>query len=204
MKTATLATIMMIALPFQALGQQPPPATELPQNATPAKPPEGQPPGADVFVDQIASFNLFDLELARLAQKRSNDPKMRALADKAMEVDQKAQDELQAAANEQRVRFQPNLTAEQAEKLNALKAAPNDQLDTVFLSARMAAAQSQMSLLALYGSKGEAGALKRYALSAFQQARTNFLEAHEMSGKWQGDGACAAGCEVYNELNSDG
>ncbi len=40
-----------------------------------------------------------------------------------------------------------------------MRAAPPDQIDAVFLSARMAAAQQDMTLLSLYGSSGEAGAL---------------------------------------------
>lgn len=183
MKAVIITTLLAFALPLAVAAQQPPPAAELPKAATPAKQPEGQPPGADLFVEQMASSNLFDIELARLAQKQSTDPKIRALADKMIQSDQKAQDELQAAANEQGTRFQPNLSADQAEKLAALKDAPADQIGTVFLSARMAAAQTQMSLLSLYGSKGAAGALKRYALSEFQQVRANFLETQGMSGK---------------------
>lgn len=181
--TFLMATLSMILPSTGVLGQQQPPATELPKAASPAEPPEGRPPGADLFVSQLASANLFGIELARMAQKRSNTPRIRALAEKIVGTDQKSQDELQAAANEQGIRFQANLSAEQAGKLNALKDAPEDQVDQVFLSARMTAAQAQMSLLSLYGSKGQAGALKRYALSEFQQVRAGFLEAHEMSGK---------------------
>ena len=181
--TFLMATLSMLLSSTGVLAQQQPPATELPKAASPAEPPEGQPPGADLFVSQLASANLFGIELARLAQKRSNTPRIRALAEKIVGTDQKSQDELQAAANEQGIRFQANLSAEQAGKLNALKDAPEDQVDQVFLSARMTAAQTQMSLLSLYGSKGQAGALKRYALSEFQQVRAGFLEAHEMSGK---------------------
>lgn len=183
MKAAIMMTLLILALPVGVSAQQPPPASELPATATPAKPPEGQPPGADLFVEQMAASNLFGMELARLAQKQSTTPRIRTLAEKIIQNDQKSQDELQAAANEQGIRLQANLTTEQAQKLSALKEAPADQIDTVFLSARMTAAQTQMSLLSLYGSKGGAGALKRYALSEFQQVRTNFLEAHEMSGK---------------------
>ncbi len=183
MRIALFTALSMLSMPLVASAQQSMPATEMPEAATPAKPPEGQPPGADLFVDQMAASNLFGIELARLAQKQSSAPRIRTLAEKIIQNDQKAQDELHAAANEQGVRFQPNLSAEQAEKLKALKEAPSDQVDAVFLSARMAAAQTQMSLLSLYGSKGGAGALKRYALSQFQQVRANFLEANELSGK---------------------
>lgn len=182
MKAAIFTTLWILALPLGVSAQQSPPVSQLPATATPAKPPEGQPPGADLFVEQMASSNLYGIELARLAQKRSNSPHIRALADEITQKDRKSQDELQSAANEQGIRFQANLTAEQAQKLNALKEAPNDQIDTVFLSARTAAAQTQMSLLSLYGSKGDAGPLKRYALAQFQQVRANFLQAHEMSG----------------------
>lgn len=183
MKAAILTTLLTLALPLGVAAQQTPPASELPATATPANPPESQAPGADLFVEQMASSNLFGIELARLAQQRSSEPRVRALAEKIIQNDQKSQDELQAAANEQGVRFQANLTGGQAEKLNALKDAPTDQLDNVFLSARMATAQTQMSLLSLYGSKGTAGALKRYALTEFQHVRMNFLEAHDISGK---------------------
>ncbi len=183
MKAVILITVIALAVPAGALAQQPPPASELPATVTPSRPPEGQPPGAEEFVEQMASSILFGIELARLAQQRSNTPRIKGLTDKVIEIERKAQNELQSASREQGIRLQANLTATQAQKLRALKEAPDDQIDTVYLSARMAAAQKQMSLLSLYASKGDAGALKHYALSEFQQVRANFLEAHEMSGK---------------------
>ncbi len=47
----------------------------------------------------------------------------------------------------------------------------------------MRAAQQDMTLLSLYGSSGEAGALKRYALNEFQQVRADFMGAQGLSGR---------------------
>lgn len=183
MKVAITLALLTAAVAQAVPAQQPPPATEIPEPATPAQPPGGPAPDADVFVEQMAAANLFGIEMARLAATASATPRIRTLAEKIIRSDQEALDELQAAANESGVRFQANLTAEQAQKLQALRDAPPDQIDVVFFSSRMAAAQSEMALLSLYGGKGNAGALKRYALSQFQQVRTDFLEAHEISGK---------------------
>ena len=160
-----------------------PPATGLPQAPSPARPPQEDAPGAAIFVDQVASANLFGMQLAQIALSHAHAQRIRDLAGKMARQDNKAQQELKAAARQQSVRFQPNLSAAQAQKLDALKTAPDDQFDSVFLSARMTTAQDMMSLLSLYASKGMAGPLKHYAMAQFQNVRMDFLQAQEMSGR---------------------
>ncbi len=42
--------------------------------------------------------------------------------------------------------------------------------------------QQEMTLLSLYGSSGEAGALKRYAMNEFQQVRSDFMGGRACPG----------------------
>ncbi|MVA38049.1 DUF4142 domain-containing protein [Agrobacterium vitis] len=153
------------------------PATEIPKPPTPAQPPEGKAPEPAGFVAQAAASNLFEIEAAKLALARSNDNFVRGFAQQLIDDHQKAQRELQDAAATQAVPFGPAMDAHQTEQLQTLRAAPDADFSAAFLSVQVTAHQSAMTLAALYGERGEAGALKAYAQAQYATLHTHFIKA---------------------------
>lgn len=184
MKFLTACTILAFAMPAFADAQQPtPPATQLPASPTPARPPAGKVKAPAEFAADATSGNLFAKRLASVAMKRGRQGEIRSLAARMLREENKAQGELNAAIKDQHVKVRANLTPSQARKLQALRTAPANQFDNVFLSAEMDAAQKQMKRLSLYGDKGAAGPLKHYARTHYPLARMRFLQARALSGR---------------------
>lgn len=181
MKTFIISAFLLSLGPGALVAQTNAPATEIPRVPSPGDPAEGEAPSVQAFAAQAGAANLFAIGAAELALERSADDGAQALARQLLNEIGRAQDDLETAAEAQSVPFEPQLDAEQAQKLQAMRNAPADQFDNVFMSALMVAHQAAMEAVTLYGDKGEAGALKAWAVSYYPTLRNNYLKARAAS-----------------------
>lgn len=178
-----LPALFILLSPLSAASQDaaPEPATETPKPPAPGQKIEGPAPAPADFVTQASASNAFEMQSAELAQKRSRQTFVRDFAALLLSDHTKAQAELEAAAKEQNVAFEPALSDKQKEKLDALQKATDADFDAAFLSTQMSAHQAAMELFARYAERGEKGPLKAHAEAQYPALHMHFIRAHNGS-----------------------
>lgn len=180
MPKSILIALMLLSLPTATLAQdaQTEPATETPKPPAPGEPLADDPPQPAAFAARAAAANLFEIQSAELALRRSKEAFVLDYAKQLLTDHRKAQAELEAAAKSQTAAFRPELDDDLTEKLAALASASDADFDAAFLSAQMVAHQSTIELFALYAGKGQRGPLKAHAQAQYPTLHTHFLKAH--------------------------
>lgn len=172
-----------VEAPSVVIPESPPPAAEVPRPPSPGDAPKGYVPVPAEFAAEAGAANLFSLEACRTALSKLKDPGTIDMVRKFLDEHQKIQDELQASANSQQVPLRAELDKEQKISLRAIKNAPPDQFESVFLSAYLVGHQSAMQLYSIYGDRGAAGSLKDHAQSVYPTLRNQFLLARIASNE---------------------
>lgn len=133
------------------------------------------------FAKSAAEGINFEIMAAKIALRRSMETVIRSFAEQLLEDNQKAQADLQEAANSHGTTIEPSLSKNQLEQLQALEAAPKDQFGAAFLSLQAVAHQEALKLHFEFAEGAKEGQLKAYARSQLSTLRMHLVHAQSAS-----------------------
>ena len=138
-----------------------------------AAPPDGLAPAAAAptassgqeYVDLAGATDLFEIEAARLAIEKTTRPEVRELAQTILADHQRSTTQLTAAVREtgEPLNMNPQLSAEQQARIQALRAASGAAFDDLYLEQQMQAHERALTLVTAYASEGQVDALRGHA-----------------------------------------
>ncbi|PLU58297.1 DUF4142 domain-containing protein [Sinorhizobium medicae] len=159
----TLAAIMLCFVSIQAVSAQ-------------TKPTEPQ-----EFARKMSMSNLFELKSAELARQRGEGRQVLEFAERMLADHARAGKELAEAARKDGVELSQSLDKAGQERLAALQALNGATFDPAYLSSQVTAHEDALELLKTYAERGEAGALKAFAESAYPTVRTHLLQVQSIT-----------------------
>ncbi|MFA6116866.1 MAG: DUF4142 domain-containing protein [Sphingomonas sp.] len=117
------------------------------------------------FANAAASSDAFEIAESQLAQTASKSAAIKAFAQKMIDAHTGSTTKLKAAAASATPAITPDatLTAEQQQKLDALKAQTGADFDTAYAADQVAAHQATLDALKTYSATGDVPELKTFA-----------------------------------------
>jgi putative membrane protein len=121
--------------------------------------------GAQAFANTAASSDAFEIATSQLAQGSAKSAAVKAFARKMIEGHTASTAKLKtaAAAATPAVTPDPALTADQQQRLDALRGKTGADFDTAYAAEQVAAHEMTLSALKAYAANGEAASLKTFA-----------------------------------------
>lgn len=146
-------------------------ATPAEQAATPDANPSATVPTpsdetkATTFVEKAAASDLFEIEAAKLAVKRSTNPEIKAFAAKMEKAHTKTTEDLKAAIAASGAAITPptTLPADLQDDLDDLTKADAKDFDKKYADSQVDAHQAALNLLQRYAQDGDTPAIKAFA-----------------------------------------
>lgn len=124
------------------------------------------PMSAQDFVTKVADGTQFELQSARIAQEKTKNPAVKALANRLIADHTKAGEDLKkTAASESAIEVpaNPQMPDEMMRKINALKAASGKDFDARFIEIMADDHRDDIQLFKSYESEGSDPAIKSFA-----------------------------------------
>lgn len=122
---------------------------------------------ADRFVENAAIGDLYEIEAARLALRRSSSPEVRAIAEQMVNDHTTSTHHLQAAMEMNETKGIPSrpatLDTRRKKMLEHLHEAPEDGFDATYLDQQILAHQETLTLMTGFRDKGDNAQLRSYA-----------------------------------------
>jgi putative membrane protein len=122
---------------------------------------------ADTFVERASIGDMYELEAARLALRRSSSPQIQAIALQMLYDHSTSKHQLGAALEMNETRGVPppphDLDARHRTMIEHLDAAPDDTFDATYIDQQVLAHQETLTLLTNYRDKGDNPQLRSYA-----------------------------------------
>lgn len=120
---------------------------------------------ADVFVAKAAAGDLFEIEAAKLAAKRSTNPEIKAFAGKMEKAHAKTTEGLKAAIAASGAAITPPtaLPEDLQAKLDDLTKADGKDFDKAYADSQVDAHQAALNLMQRYAQDGDTAAIKAFA-----------------------------------------
>jgi putative membrane protein len=119
------------------------------------------------YVAAAVASDVFEIEAARLAAARAEQPAVRQFAQMLVEDHSRSLDALTDAALAYGITFTPDqVTVTQRQRLGALETAPAGSFDRVFMEQQIPAHEAAMRLHNAYALAGDARDLREFAASA--------------------------------------
>ena len=117
------------------------------------------------FANAAASSDAFEIAESQLAQTTSKSAAIKSFAQKMIDAHTGSTTKLKAAAASATpaITPDPTLTAEQQQKLDALKAKTGADFDTAYAADQVAAHQATLDALKTYSASGDVPELKTFA-----------------------------------------
>jgi len=113
------------------------------------------------FVTNATIANMYEIEAAKMALQRSNDAKVKAVAQKILDDHTKAGEEMKAAAAG--MTLPTALDERHKGLLDNLRGASNENFDRVYLEQQQSAHREAIDLFGGYADGGDNAALKAFA-----------------------------------------
>lgn len=163
-----LLLVGLVAAPAQAL-------------ATVAHPP-GLSEQDQRFMRQAAQAGLFEIDKSELALERSDDPDVRAFAER-MIADHSAQaEQLAALAGKLGVALPDTVSPEQAGLLENLRGVDDDQFDREFMKVQVAAHHQAIALFTAEAEQGRHPAVREFAANGLPVLSDHLRHALNVQG----------------------
>jgi putative membrane protein len=137
-------------------------------SALPALPTVPEPVFGPNFVATAGTANLFEIDEARVALKRTTNAQVTAFASMMLDVHTKSNAALQAAveASGQTIDLPSDLTDALQTKLATLNQTDGGHFDQAYLADQVEAHESALSALRIYSRRGDVAVLKKFATDA--------------------------------------
>ncbi len=129
-------------------------------------------PTTQMFVERMASSNIFEIEASELAVKRATNPEVRKFAETMIADHRPALDELRQVAAKSRIAASPTMLDEAHNgMIQRLRAASKDDFDGVYADQQREAHEKAVELLETYATGGDNGDLRALAQKMLPKIR---------------------------------
>jgi putative membrane protein len=139
---------------------------------------------ADEFVEKAATGDMYEIEAARIALRRSGSAEIRSVAAQMIDDHTAGVHHMQAALemNETRgVRALPkDLDTRHRKLVEHLETAPDDKFDAAYVDQQILAHEETATLLEGYGDEGDNPQLRSLATSMLPVVKRHLLQAKEL------------------------
>lgn len=190
MRIVTGITAVMASLSLAACDQ--PPAdratgdrtdlSPIPGEAMPPEPAAASLSGQE-FGDTLAASDAFEIAASRLATDRAPTPTVKAFAQKMVDAHTASTDRLKkdGATLTPAIKPDPALSAEQQQKLDALKPLTGTAFEQAYLKEQVAAHEAALGVVQAYAASGSDPVLKRFAAEAIKMVSEHLEEARRLA-----------------------
>jgi putative membrane protein len=134
-----------------------------------------------IVVEKAAVSNAFEIEAAKLALERANDPSVKTFARDMVTDHEQAGQALAKAAEEENIEIPQTLDAEHRSKLNALKGSAEKDFDQAYLSTQVLAHEEAVALFDNYAQTSSGGPLKSFAEKTLGTLRAHNVRIHGLT-----------------------
>ena len=160
-------------------------ATPAEQAATPAANPAATVPTpsdetkAATFVEKAAATDLYEIEAAKLAAKRSTNAEVKAFAAMMEKAHAKTTEDLKAAIAASGATLTPPtaLPADLQDKLDDLNKASNEDFDKTYADDQVDVHQAALNLMQRYAQDGDTAAIKAFAAATAPAVQEHLNQA---------------------------
>lgn len=126
------------------------------------------------FISRLAMSDMYEIEAAKIALKRAQNPEMRKFAQMMIDDHGASSTELKTLATDGKLGPLPvSLDDEHNDKLEALRSADKDDFDGTYADQQRSAHESAVDLLEGYGAGGDNAALKAFAQKLLPKVRAH-------------------------------
>lgn len=149
-----------------------------------APPEEAVPPlSAQAFANTLAAGDAFEIAASRFAADRAPTPSVKAFAQKMVDAHTASTDRLKkdAAALTPAIKPDPTLSAEQQQKLDALKKLTGTAFEQAYIADQVAAHEAALGIVRTYAANGDVPELKRFAADAVKMVSEHLAEARRLA-----------------------
>lgn len=154
----------------------------VPGETAPPEPAATALPGQD-FADALAASDAFEIAASRLAVDRAPTPAVKAYAQKMIDAHTASTDRLKkdGATLSPAVTPDPTLSAEQQQKLDALKPLTGTAFEQAYMADQIAAHETALGVVQAYAASGSDPTLKRLAADAVEMVSDHLGEARRLA-----------------------
>ena len=140
------------------------------------------PANGNEYATMAAASDLYELESARLAVERSQNPQVREFAEMLIRDHEKSTADLKTAAQQAVpvIVVTPALTPEQEMQLAALRAAPAADFDRTYIEQQIPAHEKALAMLRHYSQNGDVEPLKGHATAVIVPVEMHLERARSM------------------------
>lgn len=146
-------------------------------NGSAAAPANGQD-----YAAMAAASDMFEIESSKLAQEKAQNADVKAFAQMLVTEHQKSTADLKTAAGQAQpaVTVTPQMNAEQAANLEALRAASGAEFDRLYLQQQVPAHEKALAMLQGYAASGDVPSLKQHASMTTGPVEKHLARAREL------------------------
>jgi putative membrane protein len=141
--------------------------------------PEGSNPQDKLFVRQAALGGQAEVELSKIAQKKSSNESVREFANRMVEVHSKSNQQLSRIGRALNPDLPKDLDPEHQNVRNELNKASGENFDIAYISAQIQDHQRTANLLQWHISTGQNEALKKYSMETLPEVMAHLEHAKE-------------------------
>ena len=140
------------------------------------------PTDAATFISTAAASDAFEIESAKVALDKAKSKDVRDFAQMMIADHTKTTEGLKAAAKKANLTVSPpQLSADQQQMIDALKAATSDQFDATYLQQQMPAHQQALALMQNYAEAGDTPALQDAAKTVVPIVQKHIAKLDELT-----------------------
>lgn len=142
---------------------------------------------AEAFARKATIGNMFEVETSRLALERSRDPAVRGFAERMMADHGRLADQMLQTMHppNRGVAMPDRLDETHSRKLQALRDAPDDRFDPLYLQMQLAAHEEAVALHSAYAEDGEHVGLRSLAATAKPIVEEHLRRVRELAARAQ-------------------
>jgi len=135
------------------------------------------------FVDAAAATDMFEIQAAKLAEKRSKNPDVKAFAAMMIHDHTQSTAALKAAikASGATVTLPSDLPADKKAKLDELSSAAPADFDKAYMQSQIMAHQDALTVMKAYGANGDTPQIKDFATKTAVVVQTHLDKASNIS-----------------------
>lgn len=138
---------------------------------------------AQDFANRLAASDAFEVESSRLAVERAPTPSIKAFAQKMIDAHTASTDRLKkdSASLGPAITPDPAPSAEQKQKLDALRSLTGTAFEQAYMADQVAAHEAALGVVRSYAENGSEPVLKRFAADAVKMVSDHLDEARGLA-----------------------
>lgn len=145
----------------------------------------GVPANGQEYAEMAGGSDMYEIESARLAIDKSQNAKVKELAEMILKDHEKSTADLKKTAGEASppITLAPAMNPEQQANIEALRSADAATFDQTYLEQQVAAHQKALAMVQGYAEAGDVASLKQHAANVAGPIQQHLQQAQALAGK---------------------